>query len=138
MANPELPALGEVRNALEAQAARLAAGRRTDGDLGLLAEAIAAMRADIAGGGTGIAADRDFHRAIVRAAGNDLLAETLETLAEGAGRIAAASLARPGQPPRSLADHEAILAAIESGDADEANRLMMAHLDRTGALDEPS
>jgi GntR family transcriptional repressor for pyruvate dehydrogenase complex len=136
--NPELPALGEVRNALEAQAARLAATRRTPEDLAALARTIDAMRADIELGGVGIAADRDFHRAIVRAAVNQLLADTLDTLADGAGRIAAASLQRPGQAPRSLADHEAILGAIEAADADEANRLMMAHLDRTGALDEPS
>ncbi|HEY5195724.1 MAG TPA: FadR/GntR family transcriptional regulator [Solirubrobacteraceae bacterium] len=138
MADPELPALGEVRNALEAQAARLAATRRTPEDLAALAGTIARMRADIELGGFGIEADRDFHRGIVRAAVNQVLADTLDTLADGAGRIAAASLQRPGQAPRSLADHEAILRAIESAEADEANRLMMAHLDRTGALDEPS
>jgi GntR family transcriptional repressor for pyruvate dehydrogenase complex len=138
MANPELPALGEVRNALEAQAARLAATRRTPDDLAALATTIVAMRADIDAGGVGIVADRDFHRGIVRAAVNELLADTLENLSDGAGRIAAASLQRPGQAPRSLADHEAILGAIEAADADEANRRMMAHLERTGALDEPS
>lgn len=138
LSNPDLPALGEVRNALEAQAARLAAARRTDDDLARMRAAIAALQAAIDADADGAEADFAFHDAVVRAAHNQVLQDTLANLAGPSRQIAAASIRRLGQPPRSLSDHEAIVAAIEAGDAAEATRLMFEHLERTGAIDLPS
>jgi GntR family transcriptional repressor for pyruvate dehydrogenase complex len=132
--NPELPPLGEVRNTLEALAAELAAGRRDDEDLARMVEAVRAMEAAIAAGDDGIEGDRRFHAAILEAARNQLLGELLQSLAEGAAQIAAASLARAGQPPRSLAAHRLILDAIIVRDADLARRLMREHLELTGRM----
>lgn len=138
MNHPDLPALGEVRNALEAQAARLAATRRTPEDLAQISEAIASLRADVEAERDCTESDVAFHGAVVRAAHNQVLRDTLGNLEGPARQIAAASIGRPGQPPRSLADHEAILVAIEQGDPAAANQLMFDHLERTGALDLPS
>jgi GntR family transcriptional repressor for pyruvate dehydrogenase complex len=90
--HPGLPALGEVRNALEALAAELAAVRRTDADLVGMVEAIRTMDAAVAGGEDPVEGDRMFHAAILQAAHNPALAALLEQISEGALRIAAASL----------------------------------------------
>lgn len=132
--HPELPALGEVRNTLEALGAELAAERRTDEDLTRMVEATRAMEAAIAGGENGIEGDRMFHASILTAARNPMLTALLESIADGAGRIAAASLSRPGQPPRSLAAHRLIFEAIVVRDSDLARRLMREHLELTGRM----
>jgi GntR family transcriptional repressor for pyruvate dehydrogenase complex len=133
--NPGLPALGVVRNALEALAAELAATRRTDADLVSMVEAIRAMDAAISEGEDGVEGDRMFHAAILAAASNPALTALLEQISEGALRIAAASLARPGQPPRSLSAHRLILDAIVVRDSELASRLMRKHLELTGEIE---
>lgn len=132
--HPGLPSLGEVRNTLEALAAELAAERRTDADLARMVAAIRAMEAGLAAGEDGIEGDRMFHAAVLDAAANPVLDELLGSLAEGAAQIAAASLGRPGQPPRSLAAHRLILDAIIVRDRELARRLMREHLELTGQL----
>ena len=132
--NPELPALGEVRNTLEALAAELAGLRRDDEDLARMVEAVRAMDAEIGSGQAGIEGDRRFHAAILLAARNPVLEDLLQSLAEGTAQIAAASLRRARQPPRSLAAHRLILDAIILRDADLARRLMREHLELTGQM----
>ncbi|HWE58079.1 MAG TPA: FCD domain-containing protein [Solirubrobacteraceae bacterium] len=132
--HPELPALGAVRNTLEALAAELAAGSREDHDLARMVEAVRAMDAAIAAGEDGIDGDRMFHAAILAAARNPVLTDLLQTLASGASQIASASLGRAGQPPRSLTAHRLILDAIIVHDADLARQLMREHLDLTGEM----
>jgi GntR family transcriptional repressor for pyruvate dehydrogenase complex len=134
IANPSLPALGEVRNTLEALAAELAAQRRDDADLARMVESIRDMDASVATGEAGVDGDRRFHASILAAAHNPVLAELLQSLAEGAGQIATASLTRAGQPPRSLGAHRLILDAIIVRDSELARRLMREHLDLTGEM----
>lgn len=112
----EIEHLLEVRHAIEVRAAALAAGRRTDGDLGAL-DAIAAQRlaALDAGDGAGfVDADVDFHVAVVAAAHNPLLSELYDGLVE----TLRASIDDPIQGYSPMhAEHEAVLEAIRSGDA---------------------
>jgi GntR family transcriptional repressor for pyruvate dehydrogenase complex len=136
-AHPELPALGEVRNALEALAARLAAERRNDEDLAAMADSLQRMSAEIDAGESGHIGDRLFHRAVLRAARNDVLAGVFEVLAQGAERIAQASLARPDQPPRSLTAHRLIFEAVAARDGELAQRLMLGHLEISGQISGP-
>ena len=133
-ADPELPALGEVRNALEGFAARWAALRRSDEDLAAMVGALRVMEQEIAGDEPGLSGDRAFHAAVLRAARNPVLARLLERIAGGAERIASASLSRPGQPERSLAVHRLILDAIVARELDVAQNLMFEHLERTGEI----
>jgi DNA-binding FadR family transcriptional regulator len=58
----------------------------------------------------------------------------LETIAEGAARIASASLSRPGQAERSLAAHRLVLDAIVARESELAERLMYEHLELTGEI----
>ena len=135
LANPELPAIGEADGALEGEVARLAAARRTDGDLELIADAIAAMARAIERGQDCVDADRDFHSAIAEASHNPVLNAMLRSIADGTRQIAAASLSRPGQPARSLDTHRLIFEAIRDQDATEAGRLMLEHLVISGELE---
>jgi GntR family transcriptional regulator, transcriptional repressor for pyruvate dehydrogenase complex len=129
-----LPAVMEVREAIETQTARLAARRRDDDDLRAMRGALSAMEAAIDSRGDAVAADAQFHTAIVRAARNPLLERLWADLGEPIDQTRRASLARPGRPPRSLAAHRTILEAIETGDEDAAGAAMRAHLSLVGDL----
>jgi GntR family transcriptional repressor for pyruvate dehydrogenase complex len=130
----QLPAVIEVREAIETQTARLAARRRTADDLRAMHAAIEAMEATIDSTGDPADADADFHTAIVKAARNQLLAHLWADLSEPIDQTRRASLARPGRPPKSLAAHRLIFAAIEAGDEDAAAQRMREHLSVVGDL----
>jgi GntR family transcriptional regulator, transcriptional repressor for pyruvate dehydrogenase complex len=123
-----LPAVMEVREAIEGQTARLAAQRRTAADLAAIRAAVDAMEHEIASGGTGAGADERFHQAIAEAAHNPLLADLMAQLAEPIALTRRASLSRPGRPPLSLAAHRRILDAIERADDAGAATAMYDHL----------
>ena len=90
------------------------------------------MESELAEGKPGLLGDRAFHDSVRGASHNDVLDRLLLLIAEGAARIADASLARPGQPERSLAAHRLILDAIIAREPDDAHRLMYDHLELTG------
>ena len=135
-AHPELPALGEVRNALEAFAARSASQRRTDDDLAEMVAALRLMEGELDAGRPGLLGDRAFHGSVRAASHNEVLDRLLLLIIEGAARIAEASLSRPGQPERSLAAHRLILDAIIAREPDDAHRLMYDHLELTGRFSD--
>lgn len=123
------PMIWEVREGIEAQAARLAAARRDDGDLRAMRAALDEMAASIAAGDDGIEGDRHFHLAVVEAARNPLLSKLMAELAELVDRTSEASLTHAGRPTVSLEGHRAILDAIASGDGDAAAERMRAHVE---------
>jgi GntR family transcriptional regulator, transcriptional repressor for pyruvate dehydrogenase complex len=130
----QLPAVIEVREAIETQTSRLAARRREAADLQAMRAALERMEAAIESGDEPADADAEFHTAIVRAARNPLLSRLWAELAEPIDQTRRASLARPGRPPRSLAAHRAILDAIERKDEDGAAASMREHLAVVGDL----
>ena len=97
----QLPAVVEVREAIETQTARLAARRRSDEDLREMHEALARMEAAIDSNGDPASADAEFHTAIVNAAGNPLLVQLWAELSDSIDQTRRASLARPGVHPRA-------------------------------------
>ena len=76
--------------------------------------------------------DREFHRAIVRSAGNPILADFYESLRDRQLRMGllaiAASEARSGTV---LAEHTAIVQAVRLGDPERAAAAMALHLSNT-------
>lgn len=124
----QLPAVMEVRQAIEAQTARLAAQRRTEDDVATLAEALDRMQDAIDAGEDPADADSAFHDGIVAAARNPLLAGLWEQMGGPVDKTRRASLARPGRPRASLAAHRRIFAAIAEGDPDAAAKAMLDHL----------
>lgn len=126
--NRRLPEVMEARMALERFISGLAAGRRTNEDVGRARAALAAMEKDIEAGGLGAEADAEFHAAIAAAAHNRVLEGLMARLAEDIARVREESLSQPGRPPRSLAAHWRILEAVEAGDPRAAVAAMDAHL----------
>ena len=72
----------EVRRALEAEVAALAAQRRTAVDLLAIQKAVKDLDDVVQAGGNGVAEDVKFHRAIAEAARNPFLIQTLEYLGQ--------------------------------------------------------
>lgn len=125
----------EARRVLEVEAAGLAAERATAPELERLSRAFEQMRSSAERARTNPAAeplyqqaDIDFHRAIIRAAGNRPLARLAEPIHRGLSTTFAA-LARPQTRfERGLPEHERILEAIRAGDREAACAAMRAHL----------
>jgi DNA-binding GntR family transcriptional regulator len=121
----ELARLSEVREVLEPEAARLAAERATDSDRAELA----ALLAELDAGSTELMElDERIHRAVYRAAHNDLLEATLEQYYVLALRIWSIALDRAHELEEAVEAHRTLLEAIQAGDADRAADTMRAHV----------
>lgn len=122
----------EVRRALEAEVAALAAERRSVSDLKAIAQAVHALDQAVQSGGDGVAEDVQFHRAIAEATCNPFLIQTLGYLSQfvhGATRVTRANEARRGDFAADVqAEHQAILAAIVAGNAEQARQAAAAHM----------
>ncbi|HZC72684.1 MAG TPA: FCD domain-containing protein [Jatrophihabitans sp.] len=111
--------LAEVRGIVEPASARLAATRRTDGDLDALRTALQAMADAGSDAAAVVAADLMFHRALLDAAHNELLSR-MEVVIE-AGLRARDLVVHSGETwPDSVPAHRAVLTAIEASDGDAA------------------
>jgi DNA-binding GntR family transcriptional regulator len=78
------------------------------------------------------AADREFHRVWVAAAGNRLLLELYDGLRDRQQRVIATLIAFDATQPRQLLDeHATILAALEAGDPEWALSALERHLQST-------
>jgi GntR family transcriptional repressor for pyruvate dehydrogenase complex len=123
----------EVRRALEAEVATLAAQRRSPQDLLRIRQAIQALADSVRAGGDGVEQDVHFHRAIADAAGNPFLISTLDYLQQflrGATRVTRANEARRADFALQVEqEHDAIVRAIESGDAVAAREAAARHMD---------
>jgi DNA-binding FadR family transcriptional regulator len=126
----------EVRQALEVQAARLAASRRTEADIAALRAALAEReRARARGKDAGfIELDLAFHRAVVAAAHNPLLAEMFDSFVAVLREALLAVVTDSGLGDVGAdAAHARLADAIEAGDAAAAERATHDHLDPTAA-----
>jgi DNA-binding GntR family transcriptional regulator len=80
-------------------------------------------------------ADRDFHRAIVAAHGNEILTRQYDALRDRQQRISALAAARnPERIVQFIAEHREIAAAIAAGDGARARELIETHLHRANEL----
>ncbi|MBP0462043.1 FadR/GntR family transcriptional regulator [Streptomyces montanisoli] len=125
----------EVRSGLERDAARLAAGRRTEADLAALRSALAERGTAWRSGDTDafVRADVAFHRAVVAAAHNGMLADLYSHLSDGL-RAAIASVADAPlpEPRRAQADsHADLVDAIEAGDAAAATGAVARYIEES-------
>ncbi|GMA25015.1 GntR family transcriptional regulator [Luteimicrobium album] len=125
----------EARVAIEVQAARLAAARRTPADLDALRATLAARReAELTPSpddGAYVDADQRFHAAVVEASHNPVLVELFAAFAPRvrAGMLDLLTLAGPGSPHHHDQDaHAAIVSAVEDRDPDGAATAASDHL----------
>lgn len=124
--------LVELRSVLEGTAVAAAAHRRSDRDIEALAGAVAAMRAALDDVEGFEQADVRFHLALAAASGNEAVHLVMLAVRDSIGTHLLDALRADPEPGatlrRLLAEHEALLAAVERGDADEARRLVEAHV----------
>jgi DNA-binding FadR family transcriptional regulator len=125
----------EVRMALEELSARLAARNRSEEQVRAIVQARQALGEVFGQQAAAIEADYAFHRAIAVASGNPLLVEALDLLSERVkgGMNVTLSLTREASEQRRarvLDEHDRIVHAIRTGDAESAAIAMRYHLDQ--------
>jgi len=119
-----------VRSELEGLAARLAAQHATeeevrvlrrmiDDDKGLLEDPAALSRAN-----------RRFHRQVHLASHNRYLVQQLDLVYRSMALMATTSLSAVGRGERALAEHTAIVDAIEGRDGEAAYQALKAHISK--------
>ena len=128
----EVDELLDVRALLEAETARLAAARgASPAQLARLREICRDGQASAEAGdfGVAVAANNAFHAEIAAVGGNAVLAE----LADIVGRRVQwyYRMVAPERGHGSWAEHAEMIAAIESGDAGQAQALARKHTERT-------
>ncbi|WP_407551297.1 FadR/GntR family transcriptional regulator [Streptomyces sp. Pv4-95] len=128
----------ELRIALEAEAARLAALRHEPADLERMRAALDAQArlADAAGqpasGSVELYADHDiaFHRAVVEAAHNTALTATYGWFSSSVREALVSALDDQAMPKVVHGDHRAVMDAIAAGDPEAAERATRELLDK--------
>lgn len=126
----------EVREALEVQAARLAAARRTGSDIAALRSRLTARDSarESARDHRFVEADLAFHRAVVTAAHNPLLSEMFDSFATVLREALAAIISDAELDDVDVAPtHARLVAAIEAGDAWAAEQATREHIGPTSA-----
>ena len=122
----------ELRRALEAEVAELAAQRRNQADIKRIRKSIILLDKAVLAGGDGVDEDVQYHRAIAEAARNPFLIGTLDYLSQflrGTTRVTRANEARREDFARQVRDeHETIVRAIEAGDAAAARQAAAQHM----------
>ena len=122
----------EVRRAIEAEAARLAAERRSAKDVTQIRKALRAIELAAKTGRDGVEEDVEFHRCIAHAANNPFLLQTLDYLSqylrEGTRVTRANEARRADFTQQVMIEHQAIVQAIEKGDPRGALKAATTHM----------
>ena len=126
-----------ARRVIEGEIAALAATHAKRKNLQAIREAVEAMRLDVDRGVAPLESDGAFHAAVAQACGNAVLLDTVHTywdarhgplFARLGGHFERTSVWR-----LAIAEHEAVLEAITSRDAERARAAMQQHMDKTNA-----
>jgi DNA-binding GntR family transcriptional regulator len=124
----EILDLYDTRCVLEARAGRVAAERRTDHDVRLLHWQLNRCETVESGDVGGmVESNQQFHRTVWRASHNESLIDLLERLNLHLARYPGTTLSFPGRWEAAIAEHAALVSAIERRDADAAHDVAMAH-----------
>jgi DNA-binding GntR family transcriptional regulator len=123
----------EARAVLEGLAARYAARNVTDADIADLRAIVGEMEARLAEGDLlGISeGNTRLHSRLLEIANNKTVARLIERLHAQHVRSQFRLILVPGRPPRSVAEHRAIVEAVASRDPAAAEAAMRSHLANT-------
>jgi len=117
-----------VRRILEPAAAAMASERADEAVLAGLRAVLDAATPDLSTPDL-LKHDIEFHRRIAEASGNSVLCSLIESLADPTNRARIwRGLTQTGAQDRTIAEHRAIFAAIESKDGHLAHALTVAHI----------
>jgi len=120
----------EARAVLEGLVARHAARRATGEDVARLRATIRDMQARLeAGDLLGLSGlNGQLHRQMLGIARHETATRHIDALQAQNARYQFRTVLVPGRAAESLAEHRAIIAAVEAGQSDEAETLMLRHL----------
>lgn len=120
----------EVREQLEALAARLACRRRTDEDLLALEALLDRTDAVLAEGGNIAEVDTEFHIALVDATHNSVLVRVLNAFYRFTARRRVVLFSDPAQATASAREHRRLLRHVRLREEDKAEALILRHMNR--------
>lgn len=119
-----------VRGELEGLAARLAARHSTPEEIRVLRDMLEQDRKLVGDPAALSRANKRFHKQIHLASHNRFLVQQLDLVHRSMALLATTSLAAEGRGTGALAEHEAIVAAIEAGDGDAADAALRDHISK--------
>lgn len=121
----------EARGILEIEVTRLAAIRRTDGDLEIMRSLLNQRNDALEKGRYAeyVEADIAFHIAVAQAGKNEVLLEMYKVVAESLKEMLSQLILDTRQYQDNTAYHEAVYAAIAAGNSEEARQHAIRNLD---------
>lgn len=126
--DPDFKSLVETRILLELKTARLAALRRTDGDLKKMREALDAYTEKVINGEDAVQEDLLFHLAIAKASGNSTMNNFMLIITpEIITNFEKYHVCDSGMSQSAIQEHEKIYLAIEQQNPQEAKAMMKKH-----------
>jgi DNA-binding GntR family transcriptional regulator len=126
----QLAELYVVRAELEGLAAELAARHATDEEVRVLRDMVSDDARLMDDPNAMARANRRFHKQIHLASHNRFLVQQLDLVHRSMALMATTSLAAAGRPEDALAEHDAIVSAIENRDAEAAGAALRAHISK--------
>jgi len=119
-----------VRSELEALAARLAAQHASEEEVRLLREMVEEDKGRVNDPSALSRTNRRFHRQVHLASHNRYLVQQLDLVYRSMALMATTSLAAKGRSEVAMAEHEAIVDAIEARDGEKAYTELKGHISR--------
>ncbi len=126
----QLAELYVVRAELEGLAANLAARHATPEEVRVLRDMVTDDHRLIEDPSAMARANRRFHKQIHLSSHNRFLVQQLDLVHRSMALMATTSLAAVGRPLDALAEHDAIVTAIENGDGAAAGEALRAHISK--------
>jgi GntR family transcriptional regulator, transcriptional repressor for pyruvate dehydrogenase complex len=118
----------ELRSGLEIYVARLAAARADDAACDAIDRHLDRMRASVGELAAFVRADRDFHDALARTAGNAALIDLLHVVRSLLQVYADRAVDDEHEARIAIDEHAAVSAAVRAGDEDAAASAMAVHM----------
>jgi len=129
----QLGELYEVRGVVEGLAARLAARHAAPEEIGVLRGMVEADRGLIDDPRALSQANKRFHRQLHRASHNRYLNQMLDSMRRSLALLSTTTLAVPGRGAEAVAEHDAVIRAIEARDEDAAEAAARRHISKAYA-----
>lgn len=126
--------LKQARATFEMEMARIAARDRTPDQVARIRAVLDEMKATRPTSPDFLVLDGRFHLEIARVSANPIFVALSEALFSWLANFHAHLVRSPGHESVTIAEHDAILAAIEAGSPELAAQLMSDHLNRASAL----
>lgn len=126
--------LYEVRAALEATAARLAAANRTEQELRKLQESLHAMESSLNPLESLLTAKRNFYDALIQASHNAIIGEQLDGVQTRISQLRRITLSRPERGLQTVAELHAVVDAIAAQSEDRAYAASVEHVMKAAVI----